>query len=144
MSLLFWGSNQSGQLAGQTGKYCYTPAEAKDGQLEEQVPIQVTAGYEHTLVLCESGDVFAVGANRTNSDPRNKVGSNVVKVPGTTFIHHRKTRSDILEIIFLGLDHETVVHVAAGAHSSYAVTNGGRVYQWLVLHKFLLISFPFI
>lgn len=82
MSLLLWGSNQSGQLAGQTGKYCYTPAEVKGAQLEEHVPIQVAAGYEHTLVLFECGDVFAIGSNRTDSDPREKVGPSVVKVTG--------------------------------------------------------------
>lgn len=28
------------------------------------------------------------------------------------------------------LEHETIVHIAAGARSSYAVTATGRVYQW--------------
>jgi alpha-tubulin suppressor-like RCC1 family protein len=106
MSIIQWGSNKASQLIGFEGSFIAEPSVANGYYLEDQRPIQVAAGDEHTLVLTETGDVFSFGNMKIGNSYR-KQG---IKVPG--------------------LDHETIVHIAAGANSSYAVSNAGKVYQW--------------
>lgn len=83
-----------------TSEVVSTPTQVVDKSLENQVPLQVAAGNDHSIILTEAGDVFVYGTEKMN---------------------HRKVQ---------GLDHETIVHVAAGAHSSFAVSNTGKVYHW--------------
>lgn len=101
-----WGTNTSRQLIGQSTHVLSSPSQGIDKLLENQVPLQVAAGYEHSLVLTESGDVFSYGSGKPHFGGR----GTGIKVQG--------------------LDHETIVTVAAGAHSSYAVSNTGKVYHW--------------
>lgn len=109
MSISLWGSNHSRQLIAQKATVISGPVVATDPNLEDQVPIQLAAGYEHSMVLTESGDVYWYGSGKAHG--------------GESF-----SKSNGFKVA--GLDHETIVHIAAGAHSSYAVSNSGKVYQW--------------
>jgi alpha-tubulin suppressor-like RCC1 family protein len=106
MSLYVWGTNTSRQLINQVSTIVSAPTQAVDKLIENQIPLQVACGYDHSMVLTESGDVYYYGSGKHNAGSR---GSGI-KVQG--------------------LDHETIVHIAAGAHSSYAVSNTGKVYHW--------------
>lgn len=116
MSVFVWGSNKHQQLVGQKGLHCYSPALVAD-RFEDQIPIQVAAGDDHVLVLCESGDVFAFGGGKDG-----QLGQ------GTRFAY-AKTQNKVI-----GLENETVIHIAAGAHSSFAVSAAGSVYHWGLVH----------
>jgi RCC1 and BTB domain-containing protein len=71
------------------------------------------SGEGHTIILCESGEVFTFGkGDEGQLGQGNKWKS--CRVP-------RKITS---------LEHETIVSIAAGARTSYAVTASGRVYNW--------------
>lgn len=115
MSVYAWGSNKSQQLPGQNGLHAYAPTLVSD-QFEGQTPVQVAAGDGHTLILFESGDIYSYGRGREGqlgreiNDFERKKGSTAKTV--------------------LGLEHESIVGIAAGALTSYAISAAGEVYQW--------------
>eukprot|EP01039_Chlorochromonas_danica_P009869 gene9869-10915_t len=116
MSVYVWGSNTHQQLIGQSQARFYSPASVDPNCFDDQVPIQVAAGDQHTLVLCESGEVYSFGNGRDG-----QLGQ------GERFERNKKN-------LVVGLDHETIVHIAAGASSSFAITSTGSVYHWGLVH----------
>jgi alpha-tubulin suppressor-like RCC1 family protein len=101
-----WGCNTSRQLINQVSNAVPIPTQGIDKLIENQVPLQIAAGYDHSMVLTEAGDVFIYGSGKPHFTGR----GTGMKVQG--------------------LDHETIVNIAAGAHSAYAVSNTGKVYHW--------------
>jgi hypothetical protein len=116
MSVFVWGSNKYQQLIGQSGLHCYSPALVANA-FEDQTPIQVAAGDQHILVLSETGDVFAFGCGQDGQLGNGK----------------RWSGKQINDKV-IGLEHETIIHVSAGSHCSFAVTSTGSVYHWGMVH----------
>lgn len=115
MSVYAWGSNRFGQLgANITQNIQHEPIGV---DVNGQVAGSVSCGEGHTIILCESGEVFTFGkGDEGQLGQGNKWKS--CRVP-------RKVTS---------LEHETIVSIAAGARTSYAVTASGRVYNWGLIH----------
>lgn len=110
MSLYVWGANKSKQLNNQKVLHCYSPVYIP-GTCGDNVPIAVSAGESHTIVLCESGDIYTFGRGREGQLGHSAAeGAEAHLVPG--------------------LEEETVIDVTAGSMTSYAVTTTGNVYQW--------------
>jgi hypothetical protein len=78
-------------------------------------------GEGHSIVLMESGEVFAFGKGE---EGQLGLGRRVVDSYKPTKI--------------IDLDHETVVAIAAGARSSFAVTASGLLYEWCARFIILL------
>ncbi|RYH21601.1 hypothetical protein EON65_20405 [archaeon] len=116
MSVFVWGSNKHKQLIDQTGLHSYAPSQVASSLFDDQTPLEVAAGDQHALVLCESGDIYAFGGGQEG-----QLGNG--QRWGTTSSHKVK-----------GLEHETIFHVAAGAHTSFAITSAGCVYHWGLVH----------
>ena len=120
MSLYVWGSNKSKQLNNQKVLHCYSPVYIP-GACGDNVPTAIATGDSHTLVLCESGDIYSFGRGKDgqlghgdgDSSESNRVG---------------------------GLEDETIISIAAGSSSSYAITSTGNVYQWLEASSLLLLA----
>lgn len=110
MSLYVWGSNKSKQLNTDKALHSYSPVYTP-GACGDNVPIGVATGESHTLVLCESGDIYAFGRGKDGQLGRHGGEANQSSIVG-------------------GLENETVIAVAAGSASSYAITSTGNVYQW--------------
>lgn len=115
MSVYVWGSNKCQQLIGQKGLHCYAPAIVSD-QFDGQTPIQVASGDGHTLVLCESGDIYSFGRGKEG-----QLGHDSAEISTSTSSHSH---------VVAGLEHETVIKIAAGSLTSYAITSAGEVYHW--------------
>ena len=125
MSVYVWGSNNNQQLVGQKGLHCYAPSAASTDQFGGQEPVQIAAGDGHTLVLCDSGDIFSFGRNVEGQ--LGHAGS----VSTERQKKNKKSNSNVDNVkIVAGLEHETVVAIAAGALTSYAITSAGEVYHW--------------
>lgn len=107
MSVYVWGCNKSKQLVDVNDLHSYTPHLCS--LPDELLPLQVAAGDEHSLVLSESGEIFAYGSNKDGQLGTGKFDNS-----------HRVSN----------LDNETVIGIAAGAHTSYAITANGKVYHW--------------
>ena len=110
MSLYVWGANKSKQLNNQKVLHCYSPVYIP-GTCGDNVPIAVSAGESHTIVLCESGDIYTFGRGREG-----QLGHSVSEGAEAHLVP--------------GLEDETVLDVAAGSMTSYAVTSTGNVYHW--------------
>ena len=110
MSLYVWGSNKSKQLNTQNALHCYSPVYTP-GACGDNVPIAVAAGESHTLVLCESGEIYSFGRGKDGQLGHGGEEANKANIVG-------------------GLENETVIAVAAGSASSFAITSTGNVYQW--------------
>jgi alpha-tubulin suppressor-like RCC1 family protein len=125
MSLYVWGSNKSKQLNTQKDLHCYAPVYVP-GALGDNIPSAVASGESHTLVLCESGDLFSFGRGREG-----QLGHGL----------ERPEASEVMQVV--GLDDETVIEIAAGSLTSYAVTSTGNVYHWyeIVFKMFLVFWF---
>ncbi len=124
MSVYVWGSNQYQQLIGQNGLHCYAPAMAAD-QFDGQTPLQVATGDGHTLVLCDSGEIYSFGKGREGQlghdcEIKKETGKKAAKINTV----ESKSR------LVAGLEHETIVGIAAGGLTSYAITSAGEVYHW--------------
>jgi alpha-tubulin suppressor-like RCC1 family protein len=72
----------------------------------------VATGDNHTIVLTDFGDVLSFGRGREGQ------------------LGHGEKSDEAIPKIVNGLNHETVVDVACGSLTSYAITSSGRVYQW--------------
>ncbi|XP_065185533.1 uncharacterized protein LOC135816092 [Sycon ciliatum] len=108
--LFLWGSNQQGQCAmGEKGTV-WTPQRVP---LPEKVE-DVACGEFHTLVATEGGALFACGANSEG-----QLGMGVAA---------KKTKYTAMTP--LTCNSAKFVKVAAGALSSAAVTDAGRLYTW--------------
>lgn len=116
MSLYVWGSNKSKQLDNFKSLHSYSPLYVP-GACGDNVPVTVSCGEGHTLVLCESGDLFAFGRGRDG-----QLGHCREDASGSSMVG--------------GLEDETVVGIAAGSASSYAITSTGNVYQWYCFCSF--------
>ena len=131
MSVYGWGSNAFAQVlphkevvgddaVGDTRTLrkaqpaVFTPTELllDDGGHDlDMEALSVAAGEAHSLVLTSSGDVLSYGKG-------NALGRS-------------ETQPDRL---VHSLSHETVVAVAAGSLTSFAITASGKVYQWGLIH----------
>ena len=111
MSLYVWGANHQQQLAGQNGNK-YAPC-LVTASLQANIPVSIACGDFHSLVLCESGDLFSFGRGREG-----QLGHS----DATTF------KADAMQVV--GLENETIVSIAAGSLTSYAITSTGDVYHW--------------
>jgi RCC1 and BTB domain-containing protein len=112
MSIHVWGSNKYKQLLGQENLHCYAPA-AGNEVLESNILIKIAAGDGHSLVLCESGDVYSFGRGNEG-----QLG------------HSKESKLESVVKLVSGLEHETIVDISAGSLTSYAITSTGKVYQW--------------
>ena len=110
--LYSWGSNFYGQLGLGTDDTTVA-APAKVPGLSGVV--QVAAGNEHALVLCENGDVYAFGHNRYGQ-------------LGTGDMNTVTQKNAPVKIE--ALSGKGVVKVAAGTNCSYAITADGTLYTW--------------
>ena len=110
-----WGYNGYGQLGiGSTeAKNRPTKTNIYDSKDKKQTTyaIDVAAGYNHTLVLKSDGTVWAAGYNEYGQlgDSSTTNTSEFVQVTGIP---------------------EKVIAITAGGHSSYALTESGKVYGW--------------
>jgi len=110
-----WGSNSNGQLGDGTTTTTYFPVYRYFGGT--CFIAQVVAGDIHALLRCTDGRVYAWGSNGAGQVGVNVSGGSysnpqqVVGVGGTGTLSN-------------------VVHVAAGAQSSYAVRGDGTVVAW--------------
>jgi alpha-tubulin suppressor-like RCC1 family protein len=110
MSLYVWGSNKCRQLNNVRELHSYAPTYIPSA-CGDNVPTAVAAGESHTLVLCESGDIYSFGRARDGQ------------------LGHSNGEGAEAKLV-TGLGEETVVDIAAGSLTSYAVTSTGNVYQW--------------
>ena len=122
ISFLFlyrWGSNASGELPNQSssssklsnGKYVpvFQPRELFPNS--EMKLLSIAAGETHTLALSSCGTVYSYG-----------------KGPALG-------RENVDDYKVKRLDHETIVAVAAGSITSFAITAQGKAYQWGLIHR---------
>ena len=102
-----WGCNSAFQLPIVTTnkKYVFQPEEIDLPQL----PLMIAAGDQHTVVLTEGGTVLSFGKGPA-------IGRDIAS-PSIPFLK------------------DTIVAVAAGAVTSFAVTSTGRAYQWGLIHR---------
>lgn len=105
-----WGQNKFNQISSKKELHLYSPT--LNTEFESQNPFRVATGDSHTLVLTDYGDVFAFGRGK---EGQLGLGDKV---------NEEKPK------MLSGLSHETVVDVACGSLTSYAVTSTGKVYQW--------------
>lgn len=112
MSVYVWGTNKEKQLVGQNGDF-KTHATLTPDPFEGNVPIALAAGDKHTLVLCESGELYSFG--------RNKEGQ---------LGHSMATAACSAVERVAGLENETIVAIGCGALNSYAITSTGNIYHW--------------
>ncbi len=108
--VLCWGGNQFGQLGDGTTVPAFRPTPAPVSGLASGVAA-LTAGYYHTCALTSSGAVLCWGANFNG-----RLGD------GTT-------TNRLTPVAVSGLT-SGVVAIAAGAHHTCAVTDGGAVVCW--------------
>ena len=74
--------------------------------------LSIAAGEAHTLALSSCGSCFSYGKGPALGRDTEEI-DNMVK----------------------GLDHETIVAVAAGSITSFAITAQGKAYQWGLIHR---------
>jgi len=110
--LYSWGSNFFGQLGLGTDD-ATVAAPAKVPGLSGVV--QVAAGNEHVLVLCENGDVYAFGHNRYGQ----------LGIGNMNTITQKNAPVKIE-----ALSGKDVVKIATGMNCSYAITADGTLYSW--------------
>ena len=110
-----WGYNGYGQLGIGNTETKNRPTKtniynSKD-ETQSTYAIDVAAGYSHTLVLKSDGTVWAAGYNEYGQlgDSSTTNTSEFVQVTGIP---------------------EKVIAITAGGHSSYALTESGKVYGW--------------
>ena len=108
-TLYAWGSNTNGQLGLGDRDERHTPTEVT--ALSDETVIEISSDVSHTLVLTESGAVYAFGSNRDH------------QVSGAT-----DTRV-VDPVLVEGLPSD-IVSVTAAGRTSYAVTSDGRVFGW--------------
>lgn len=114
-SIWSWGTNASGQLGVGT---CSAVLDTANRLVPTQVTglssvVTIAAGYDHSLALKSDGTVWAFGQNTLG-----QLGD------GTTA--HKDCPVQVL-----GLPTEArVIQIAAGAASSYALDDRGRVWAW--------------
>lgn len=111
MSLYGWGSNKFGEICceNEPSSWSPLPIELPEGQ----VAISIACGEGHSIIATESGDVFCFGRGREG-----QLGLGIEK------------KNAPVPILLKELQHESVIKVAAGGISSYAITANGRVYHW--------------
>ena len=108
-TLYAWGANSNGQLGLGDRTERHTPTEVT--ALSGETVIEISSDVSHTLVLTESGAVYAFGSNRDH------------QVSGAT-----DTRI-VDPVLVEGLPAD-IVSVTAAGRTSYAVTSDGRVFGW--------------
>ena len=115
-NLYAWGSNNSGQLGVATSSgdpAAANPAPAQVTSLSNVTAI--AAGYQHSLAVT-NGNVYAWGANFDG-----QLGN------GSTSQHDNYTPT---EISYQGVALSSILQVAAGNNSSYALARDGSLYVW--------------
>lgn len=107
--LFAWGSNTNGQLGLGDQVERHLPTEVT--AFADETVVAVSSDVSHTLVLTQSGAVYAFGANRDHQ----------VNADGDTRI--------LDPLLVEGLPSD-VVSITAAGRTSYAVTSDGRVFGW--------------
>ena len=115
-TLVAWGANGNGQLGNNSTQNSNVPvAVDRTGLLANKRVIRLAAGGVHSLVLCADGTLVAWGANA--SGQLGNKGSTDSKIP--------------VAVDMTGLlAGKTVIAIAAGYDSSYAVCADGTVAAW--------------
>jgi alpha-tubulin suppressor-like RCC1 family protein len=104
------------QLSHKDSLHFYEPSLFAD--FEGRSPVAIATGDGHSLVLTDTGEVFTFG--------RGKEGQ----------LGHGQQSSNCKEPqVVSAIQNETVVSIAAGSLTSYAVTATGKVYQWGLIHR---------
>ena len=60
-NIYFAGSNSNGACAGNSGNN--RPILLVNEILANEFPIQISCGYDNTMILCQSGNIYGVGCN---------------------------------------------------------------------------------
>ena len=112
MTFYGWGCNSANQLRGgnSTENYRYV-LQPEELQTHAGKPLMCAAGDDHTIILTEAGTLLSFGK-------------------GPALGRDKFDSSNIVAGI-----HATVVAVFAGSVTSYAVTSGGKAYQWGLIHR---------
>lgn len=105
-----WGRNNSGQLGNESTVTSSAPVLTK--LPEDAEAVSVAAGEAFSMALTEAGKVYAWGNNSSG-----QLGN------GTT-----ATSSTPVEVVFPG--GVSIVQIAAGSSSGYALASDGVVYAW--------------
>jgi len=115
MSAFSWGSNRYGSLGLTTQKKIIGEPHLI-GNFEGLDPVAgISCGDNHSLVFTDAGDIYSFGRGK---DGQLGLGSSKLNVSTPEKI--------------MALQHESVIYVASGALTSYAVTASGLVYHWQV------------
>jgi alpha-tubulin suppressor-like RCC1 family protein len=107
-----WGNNEFGQLGnGTRDTKCYKPELIK--HLAEENFIDICCGSYHSLVLSETGCVYAWGYSDWG-----QTGNGC------------DDRYQLVPIKVRGFGNESVVQISCGFYNSLALTETGRVFKW--------------
>jgi alpha-tubulin suppressor-like RCC1 family protein len=109
-----WGYNIFGVLGnGKNDRVIYSPK--LNQYLSDKQIIDICCGFRHTLVLTNSGEVYAWGDNKKGQIGNGKSGEN---------------ECQLIPIKVNGFNDEKVIHISCGGWHSMALTESGRVFSW--------------
>jgi alpha-tubulin suppressor-like RCC1 family protein len=109
-----WGCNEFGVLGnGKNGSQLYKPQ--LNEYLSDKNIVDICCGERHTIVLTNSGEVYAWGHNEWG-----QIGS------GTS----GERECQLIPIKINGFNEEKVTMISCGSDHSIALTKSGRAYSW--------------
>ncbi len=111
-SVYAWGNNSNGQLA--TGNATQSNTPVAVSLPENTTCTAIAVGYDHVLALLSDGFLYAWGANGYG-----QLGL------GDSVTSDKNTPQKVT-----ALQGKTIVAIAAGQYTSYALTQDGSVYAW--------------
>lgn len=118
MSVLSWGTGKVGELgAGRDNKEALEPILLE--RFRGKRIRSVACGEQHSMAVGETGDVYVWGRAKEG-----QLGNG-----------ERKAANALKPVRVEGLRHERVVAGVCGYNHCLAVTVGGKLYQWGMLHK---------
>lgn len=119
-----WGSNDYGELGdGSTTSRSY-PGKVNLSVLKDKANVsQISAGYSHSLMLTDDGQLFAWGNQYADLGSSPSI-TNPIAVDMSAF------------------NGSMITHINAGYTRSVALTSAGTVYQWGIINDVKQIWYP--